>query len=76
MACGTVVITSNNSSLPEVYGDSALVFKNNDIEDLREKMVLALTNEELRKELINKSFENIKRFSWEKTAKQVYELIM
>ena len=76
MACGTVVITSNNSSLPEVYGEAALVFKNNDIEDLKEKIVLALTNEKLRQELINKSFENIKRFSWEKTAKQVYELIM
>ena len=75
MACGTVVITSNNSSLPEVYGDSALVFKNNDVEDLREKMILLLNDEELRQSLIKKSFKNIKRFSWEKTAKQVYELI-
>lgn len=76
MACGTVVITSDNSSLPEVYGDSALVFKNNDIADLREKMSLLLNDEDLRQRLIKKSFENIKRFSWQKTAKQVYELIV
>lgn len=76
MACGTVVITSDNSSLPEVYGDSALVFKNNDIADLREKMSLLLNDEDLRQSLIKKSFENIKRFSWQKTAKQVYELIV
>lgn len=75
MACGTVVITADNSSLPEVYGDSALVFNNNDEVDLGKKIVIALSNEELRKELITKSFDNIKRFSWEKTARQVYELM-
>lgn len=75
MACGTVVISADNSSLPEVYGDSALVFKSNDENDLREKMITALTNDELREGLIKKSFDNIRRFSWEKTAREVYKLI-
>lgn len=75
MACGTAVLCSNNSSLPEVYGEGALTFKNNDKRDLREKMSLIMEDENLRQALIDKSFDNIKRFSWQKTAEEVYELM-
>ncbi|MBB6713503.1 glycosyltransferase family 4 protein [Clostridium gasigenes] len=75
MGCGTVVITSDNSSLAEVYGDAALIFKNNDLVDLQEKIEEILNNENLRQELIEKSKKNIKRFSWEKTAKEIYKIL-
>lgn len=75
MACETVVITSDNSSLPEVYGNAGLVFENNNAIELKEKIELVLNNEELREELIEKSKENIRKFSWERTAKEVYEIL-
>lgn len=76
MACGTVVLCSDNSSLPEVYGDAALVFENNNSKSLEEKMNLILKNEEIRQALIKKSFENVKRFSWEKTSLDIYNLMI
>lgn len=75
MACGTVVVTASNSSLPEVYGDAAIIFENNNADSLKEKMEEAINNKELRSEMIEKSKENIKRFSWEKTAKEVLEIL-
>lgn len=75
MGCKTAVITANNSSLPEVYGDSALVFENNNAKDLQKKMEMILTDETLRENLIEKSIENVKRFSWEKTSKEIYEVL-
>ena len=75
MACDTVVITSNNSSLPEVYGDSALIFENNNYLDLKDKMEVILKDNALRMELIEGSRENIKRFSWENTANEVYKIL-
>ena len=75
MGCETVVITSDNSSLPEVYGDAALVFKDNDLVDLREKMEDILRSETLRKSIIEKSKKNIKMFSWERTAREIYNIL-
>lgn len=75
MGCQTVVLTSDNSSLPEVYGDAALVFENNNAKDLQKKMELILNNESLREELIKKSKENVKRFSWKNTSKKIYEVL-
>ena len=74
-ACGTVVLCSNNSSLPEVYNDSALSFDPKDIEDIKEKLKVIIKDKELRKRLITKSEENIKRFSWGKTVKEIENLI-
>ena len=74
MACGTVVLSSDNSSLPEVYGEGALVFENNNSKDLKDKMKLIINDEDLREDLIAKSFENIKRFSWENTAREINKL--
>lgn len=76
MACGTAVLSSDNSSLPEVYGDAALVFENNSSKDLKEKMEIILKDNEVRDELIKKSVINIKRFSWKKTAKEVYKILI
>ena len=74
MACGTVVLSSDNSSLPEVYGEGALIFENNNSQDLKDKMKLIINDEDLREDLITKSFENIKRFSWENTAREINKL--
>jgi glycosyltransferase involved in cell wall biosynthesis len=74
MACGTPVICSHTSSLPEVGGDAVIYCDPNDINDIRTKMELVLNNEALQKELIQKGLERSKTFSWEKTAQQHIEL--
>ncbi|HEC88422.1 MAG TPA: glycosyltransferase family 1 protein [Thermoplasmata archaeon] len=76
MACGTPVITSNTSSLPEVVGDAGIMIDPHDVDELTKTIYEVLTDEKLRKELSNKGLKRVKKFSWEKTAKEtlkVYE---
>jgi glycosyltransferase involved in cell wall biosynthesis len=70
MACGTPVVASNTSSIPEVVGDAALLFDPYNVEEMTEAMYRALTDKQLRNELRQKGFERIKQFSWEKAAKE------
>jgi glycosyltransferase involved in cell wall biosynthesis len=76
MQCGTPVITSNTSSLPEVVGDAGIMVNPHDIGELANKMYEVLTNKDLRKELSKKGIERAKLFSWKKCAEEtlkVYE---
>lgn len=75
MGCGTAVLCANNSSLPEVSRGTALIFDEKNVNDIGEKMLTIINDEALRSELIEKSKENIKDFSWKKTADEVYKLI-
>jgi len=72
---GTPVLTSNTSSLPEVGGDSVLYVNPYDIENIVQGMEKIAFHEELRENLIKKGFENIKQFSWEKSAKQLFNVL-
>ena len=79
MSYGCPVISSNSSSLPEVYGDAALSFDPNNEEQLFEIINKLLKQSELRDDLIIKGFKNLKKFSWEKCAKEtldVYERVL
>jgi len=69
MACGTPVITSNISSMPEVAGDAALLVDPYDVGALAKAMRQILTNEKLRERLVKKGFERVKEFSWERCAR-------
>jgi glycosyltransferase involved in cell wall biosynthesis len=76
MAAGTPVAASNCTSLPEVVADAAILFDPYDENDIAEKLHRLLTNRNLNNELIQKGFENIKRFNWNDCCKQtvgVYE---
>tara|TARA_B100000315_G_scaffold179848_1_gene168674 strand:- start:837 stop:1955 length:1119 start_codon:yes stop_codon:yes gene_type:complete len=70
MACGTPVITSNISSLPEVSGDAAVLVDPYNIQEMAEAMGNILSSSTLREKLIEKGFERVKHFHWEKTAKE------
>lgn len=74
MACGTPVITSNVSSLPEVAGDAALLISPNDVEELTEAINRLLSDSELRKEFAKRGLERAKLFSWEKTARETLQV--
>lgn len=76
MSCGTPVITSNVSSIPEVTKDSALLINPNDTELLARSIHAVLTNNNLSLTLSKKGFSRSLSFSWEKTAEKtlkVYE---
>jgi glycosyltransferase involved in cell wall biosynthesis len=73
LACGTPVITSNSSSLPEVVGDAALSVDPEDEEGLCEAMRHVLQDEKLRVELSAKGVQRARQFSWERTAATTLE---
>lgn len=75
MACGTPVITSDNSSLPEVVGGAGMMIDAHDTEDLSRQMVRVLTDKKLASSLVQKGKEQAAKFSWEKSAKQLSEII-
>jgi glycosyltransferase involved in cell wall biosynthesis len=74
MACGTPVLCSNFSSLPEVAGDATLMFDPNDKNSLIEGIENLLSDEKLKKDLSEKGLKRAKLFSWEKTAQQTLEV--
>jgi glycosyltransferase involved in cell wall biosynthesis len=67
MACGTAVIVSDRSSLPEIGGEGALLVDPNDVDGLAGAMTILMEDEEGRKELAAKGLEQARRFSWQKT---------
>ena len=78
MAHETIVVTSNNSSLPEVGGD--IVFYYNNVSDYNElasviQKVLEM-NDKDKKVIIKKGLSHIKNFSWEKCAKEILNLLL
>ncbi|MBU0686814.1 MAG: glycosyltransferase family 4 protein [Candidatus Margulisbacteria bacterium] len=73
-ACGTPVISSNASSLPEVLGDAALFFDPLDKKQMYDQIKLGLTNDHLRRELITRGIKNAQRFSWKKCAEKTVAL--
>lgn len=70
MACGTPVITSNTSSLPEVVGDAGIMLDSSDVDGLAKAMYDLLTNESLKEELRRKGLKRAKMFSWEKCVRE------
>ena len=74
-ACGCPVVCSDAASLPEVCGDSVAYFDPYSVEDMRDKIQMVLDDENLQNELRAKGFENVKRFSWELSAKQIIEIM-
>ena len=79
MALNCPVISSNASCLPEIYGDSVLYFDPNNSDDLIQKINQLKNNLELRQKLINLGHQQLKKYSWSKTAKQtmaVYQKLL
>ncbi|OAN37084.1 glycosyl transferase family 1 [Chloroflexus islandicus] len=68
MACGTPVITSNTSSLPEVVGDAGLMVAPTDPIALAEAIRRVLVDADLRAELRQRGLARARRFSWADTA--------
>lgn len=67
-ACGCPVVSSNSSSLPEVLGHSALQCNPNNAEEFAHSIMKVITDVSLREKLVSQGYENLKRFSWKKSA--------
>ncbi len=69
------VITSNVSSLPEAAGDAALFVDPTDVDAIAKNIRKLLEDKSLRQDLIKKGREQIKKFSWEKSAKETLAIL-
>jgi len=73
MACGTPVVTSNNSSLPEAAGSAALMVEATDATELAEAIAKVLNDNELRRRMIAAGYEQASRFTWQRSAQALLE---
>ena len=74
MACGTPVITSNISSLPEVVQDAALKVDSRRPEEILEAIHLLGADKQLREKYINKGLKHSQQFSWNSAALETYRV--
>ncbi|MBE9011981.1 glycosyltransferase family 4 protein [Pseudanabaenaceae cyanobacterium LEGE 13415] len=75
MACGTPVITSNLSSIPEVAGDAALLIDPYDETAIANAMKSIITDNQLRQNLRQKGLDRASQFSWQNTVSQTAEIL-
>lgn len=69
------VITSNVSSLPEAGGDAALYVDPSDTDDIFKKLEKVVSDKTLREKMVKKGEEQVKKFSWEKSAREVLSVL-
>lgn len=74
MACGTPVVVSNTSSLPEVVGDAGRLIDPTDSKKLAAALEEILLDEGYRDELSRKGIARSKMFSWEKTGRETWKV--
>jgi alpha-1,3-rhamnosyl/mannosyltransferase len=70
MACGTPVLASNCSSLPEVAGDAAVLVDPEEPAAVAEGIERLFEDQQLRAELVERGFDNLRRFSWDRCARE------
>lgn len=69
LACGTPVLTSNVSALPEAVGDAALLVSPQDMNAMADALVRLLSDQGLRAELRERGLTHARAFSWARTAR-------
>jgi len=74
MACGTPVISTNVSSIPEVVGDAGILVSPTDVEELSDAMLRVLDSETLKAQLSEKGLKQASKFSWRATAGKTMEV--
>jgi glycosyltransferase involved in cell wall biosynthesis len=74
LACGTAVLTSNSSSLPEASGDAALAVDPLDVDEMAQGLETLLTDTSLRHELRARGLAHANRFKWTVTAAETAQV--
>jgi glycosyltransferase involved in cell wall biosynthesis len=75
MACGIPVLTSQVSSLPEVAGDAALLVDPEEPTEIAQSLVQLMTQPDLRRQLVERGFRQVEKFSWPRAATQLLEIV-
>ena len=75
-AAGVPVMTANNSSLPEVAGDAAILVDPTDVDAMADAMLRLSSDEPLRQQLIMAGRANVARFSWQKAARETLAVLI
>lgn len=74
MACGTPVLTSNNSSLAEVTEGAAVQVAPDDLAGMAKAMEQLWKDKGLCEELVEKGFKRVQKYSWESAVKVLHDL--
>jgi glycosyltransferase involved in cell wall biosynthesis len=75
MSCGTPVLVSNVTSLPEVVGDAGVMVDPLDIEAIGDGLIRLVEDSTLRQDLKLRGLARSKQFSWDKTAQQTWHVL-
>ncbi len=76
MACGTPVVTSRISSLPEVAGDAALLVDPYSVDDIARGIAKVLEQPELAADLVRRGHVQAQRYSWERSVRVIHDVYM
>jgi len=75
MACGTPVITSNSSSMPEVAGEAAILVDPMNVSEIASAIGSIIRDKTLRQQLRDRGLEQVRKFSWKKTGLLTAEVL-
>jgi glycosyltransferase involved in cell wall biosynthesis len=76
MRCGTPVILSDTTSLPEIGGDAAIFVNPGNTSEISDAMVKVITDNSLRKSMIEKGLIESQRFNWDNCAESVWRSVL
>jgi glycosyltransferase involved in cell wall biosynthesis len=76
MACKKAVVVPDVGATPEIVGGAGLTFQHGDSEDLADKILLLLSNDDLCTNMASKTFQRSKEFTWEKAATKYMQLYL
>ena len=74
MKCGVPVITSNNSSLPEICGSSSILINPDKPDEIKQAMQQILTDRILREKMIKLGMDKVRDFNWKRAAQEIIKL--
>lgn len=74
MSMGCPVISSDQSSLPEILGEAALYFNPRDQEDVLKKIETIIKNDNLRNKLVERGYKQIKKYNWQEAASKTLKI--
>ena len=75
LKCNMPVIVSDENELHEILNEAALYVDQDDHKDIADKMMLIHKDENLRQQLIEKGKEQVKKYSWDRSADQLWQCI-
>ncbi len=75
MACGTPVVSADNSSLPEAVGEAGILVNALSVKDISDAIANIVTHEKLREKMIEKGYQQVDSFSWDKEAEKFAQAV-